>query len=1463
MRTLRSAFAVLATAFACAIGAAPAIADTVVIDAVDSPSAVFQPSTVTIETGDTVRWEFDAAATTHNVTSTSSNWTIAESRGPNGEPIQRTFDTAGTFTFVCTVHTGMTGSITVEAPALENVLVFSKTGGFRHDSIPQGIAAIQALGAANDFDVVATEDAAQFTDANLANFDVVVFMSTTGEILNDTQQAAFERYIQGGGGFAGVHAASDTEYSWPWFGELVGGYFRSHPPGTPTAAVDIEDGNEPSTTGLPARWTRTDEWYNYQHPTTPVVNGNTTVADFSPRARHVKVLATVDESTYDEQDGNTIDDDHPIAWCSDFDGGRSWYTGMGHTQASFADADFRNHLLGGLRTAAGVGGDCGDERGMPPTAEDFEKITINDNTNAPMEIDIAEDGRAFYIELDGRVQMWNPTTQLTTTITSVPVTLSHENGLLGIQLAPDFNTTGHIYLAYSALPDASGTNRVSRFTLTGNTLGQEQIIYTWQHQRQQCCHTGGSLEFGADGDLYISTGDNTNPFAHGFNPTDERPGREIWDAQRTSGNTNNANGKILRIRPIPNATGVPGVGTTYTIPSGNLFPVGTAQTLPEIYAMGFRNPFRIHYDKKTGWILMGDYGPDAGSTDANRGPQGSVEWNVVKQPGNYGWPYCIRENVPYHNITYTSDAGAGTDNGLYNCSAPVNDSPNNTGLTNLPPAQPATMWMGYGSGEGNLDLRFPDLGGGGAPMGGTRYYFDEDSDSETKFPKFYDGHWFIGEWNNDWIKTATLNNQGLATGVACMAVCTGYISPMDMEFGPDGSLYVVEWGQGFNENNPDSGVYRVDYIEGARSPIAVANVNNDAVPVGTTVNFSSAGSNDPDGTNITYLWDFDDGTPTSTAANPSHTFTAAGTYDVTLTVTDESGDSAVDTVRVVVGNQRPIITFEYPENGKIADFGDRIRYKLNVVDPDGGTVPCAQVRLEFKLGHDSHAHELSNATGCEGEFTLTGVDGHGVDANIFTVITANYTDAGNGPAAPVTGSAEVILQPKLKQAEYFATTGRTADSRGTGDPGVTTETTTDVGGGLAAAFIEDGDWISFNPYNLEDLTKATFRVASGGAGGIIELRYDAADGPLVAATPNIAPTGGWQTWRDVTIDLPATIPQGTHRLFVVFRHPTATGSLMNLNYFKFVGKGAAVTAPPEVTATAEPLTGTAPLNVAFNATATDAENEALTYAWDFGVPGTGTDTSTQEDPNYTYTAPGNYTATVTVTDASGGKGTATVEVRVTRPLDECPTGPVRSDEFDGTALDLNRWTVLRPDDANPLSVSDGNLNLPIANGSIYGPGMSAKNLVLQDAPDGEWMATAKISVTALNENYQQAGLRVYTDDNNWASVHMISAGGNRDFEFIYEAAGNPRNEGADKLGGIPADSPLTYYVRIVSDGENLTAFYSYNGTTFLPVGRPAPLSTFGDAPKIGPAALSDLAPTRADVALRLDPLRPGRLGWRR
>jgi type 1 glutamine amidotransferase len=221
-------------------------------------------------------------------------------------------------------------------PASYDVLVFSKTAAFRHGSIPAGQAAIEKLGAENGFTVTLTESSADFNDANLAKYEAVVWLSTTGNVLDDAQQASFERYIEAGGGYVGIHAASDTEYDWPWYGGLVGAYFNGHP-AQQTATVKVMGRGNPSTAHLPNRWTRFDEWYNFRNYT----DGS------------VRVLARLDEKTYDA--GRTaMGEDHPIAWCHPYDGGRAWYTGMGHTDASYSEPAFLEHVLGGIEQVAGV-----------------------------------------------------------------------------------------------------------------------------------------------------------------------------------------------------------------------------------------------------------------------------------------------------------------------------------------------------------------------------------------------------------------------------------------------------------------------------------------------------------------------------------------------------------------------------------------------------------------------------------------------------------------------------------------------------------------------------------------------------------------------------------------------------------------------------------------------------------------------------------------------------------------------------------------------------------------------------------------------------------------------------------------------------------------------------------------------------------------------------------------------------
>ena len=242
-------------------------------------------------------------------------------------------------------------------------------------------------------------------------------------------------------------------------------------------------------------------------------------------------------------------------------------------------------------------------------------------------------------------------------------------------------------------------------------------------------------------------------------------------------------------------------------------------------------------------------------------------------------------------------------------------------------------------------------------------------------------------------------------------------------------------------------------------------------------------------------------------------------------MTDESGATGVDNVPITVGNTRPEVTIEIPENGQLAAFGDIVPYEITVTDAEDGTtedggIDCADVTLNISLGHDEHAHELDEKQGCSGTFETLSASGHGEEANVFPVIEAVYTDQGATGTGALTGRDEAILQPKRKQAEFFSSTGRVPGAPAGGDPGVQTETTADPeGGGLNIGFIEDGDYVSYAPFNLEGIRALSFRVASGGVGGTIQLRLDAPDGPLVAETAPIAPTGGWQVWTDVELAL--------------------------------------------------------------------------------------------------------------------------------------------------------------------------------------------------------------------------------------------------------------------------------------------------------------------------------------------------------
>jgi len=805
------------------------------------------------------------------------------------------------------------------------VLIFSKTQGWRHKSIEPGIEHFSAALSQKGIQVVASENAKMFNDTDLSTFSAVIFLNTTGDILNPQQQVAMERYIQAGGGFVGIHSATDTESAgeWYWYRRLVGGVFAGHPSipsNVQTARVQVLTKVHPSTAHLADNFMMADEWY-----------------DFKSLSDRRTDLLKVDEKSYQ---GGGHKGYHPIAWYHDFDGGRSFYTGIGHNAENFTNPDYMQHVLGGIEYA--MGDNVRDYTKSRPEPNRFVKETLLEGLNEPISLDITQDGSGvIFIERKGKVNWFDVASGALTEIGQVPVFSAEgfgEFGLLTVALDPDFAINQHVFMMYnlaSPVENAGPLQRVSRFTLVDGKLDlNSEIPMLNAANDDTCCHTGGNMEFDGQGNLYIAFGDNTNPFkAFGVGPTDFRTGEQANDALRSSGNTQDYRGKILRIKPQPDGS--------YSIPAGNLF-VDAANGKPEIYVMGTRNPYTLAFDDQENTLYYGDVGPDAKAYTDQHGAKGYDEINKVTQAGNFGWPLFIANNKAYRQFDYQSNEAGNWNNPL----SPQNISPNNTGLKDLPAAQSAYIWYPYGQSD-----IFPELGAGGrnALVAGV-YRSQQYGDA---LPEYYDGGLFISDFMRRWIKVVFSDENGEIYKLEEFAPGAEFVAPIDLKFSHQGQLYVLEYGSKWHTGNADSSLSRMVYTgAGNRPPVAKMS----AWPIQGTapLTFSASGedSTDPDNDPLAYTWQIvplekgqdlkdADFSQASKDQGIEATFSLDknGRYAVALEVTDQQNKSDTSVQLIEVGNTPPNIDISVTGNQSfIWPEKTPPQYQVTITDKEDGEV---------------------------------------------------------------------------------------------------------------------------------------------------------------------------------------------------------------------------------------------------------------------------------------------------------------------------------------------------------------------------------------------------------------------------------------------------------------------------------------------------------------------------------------------
>lgn len=971
------------------------------------------------------------------------------------------------------VHESIGEMFTSQATDKTRVLMFTGAAGERDEAAAAAVEAAREtmadVSGKSEFQLDLLEDASALTAETLADYDLLMFANTSGNIpLGEDQKAAIQDFLRDGKGLVGTATAAATNYSWDAYRELLGGGLVSPDAEAPLTSmkVVVEEPENPAVAMLDGTLSTTDVLYTM---------------DINPRWQS-RVLASVDTQSIGIPQGpaDSSSNDYPVAWCRYANGGRVFYTALGGAAGSWRNPAFISHLLGGMRVAAGLtDADCSGHRVKEVIAENIWPD------------DIAVDARnnVWIAELRGKLHRYDAATGETTQIAQIATTdpTNIEHGLYGVEVDPEFYSgQPYVYLYYAE--QETFINTLVKVPWRGGKLvrAEEQVILRVPTE-PQCCHQAGDLEWGPDGKLYISTGDTgfsevypdweiSQERIDAFvarNNLDGYNWSRLADSERTAQNLQDLRGKVLRI----NKDG--------TIPKDNPF-FGEPGVRWEIFAYGLRNPYRIQSDPETGCIYIGVVGPDEDVT--------YDEYNVSCEGGeNFGWP---RDNG---KLFYNEWRAA--------------DIPNLKG----------PLW------------EYTYETGGRSASGGPVYRFD---DEEFAFPKAFQDKVFIYDWSRRWIKWADVEN-GRFTDIKNFDTFEE-TSPISMEVGPDGSLYVAEF-TGFWDPAPGAQVTRYRWVGGNEAPIAAAVAAPFSGQAPLEVAFSSDDAYDPNGDPLSYAWDFGDGA-TSSEANPSHAYAENGTYTATLITTDAQGqESRPQTTQVTVGNTAPTPAITSPVAGALIEPTVGVRLAATASDPEDGSVAPQNLNWTVtQMLPDGSEREVTSFAGAEGELPVQ--EGVNWDDGAEYHVALTATDAGG-----LSQTTERTLRLTRLQAGSYD-----------GVAGFELEPTTDdeaSEGSQQARPTAAGDYLAWRDVNLTGRSSSFVRVSPGTTGGVLELRAGNSTGPLLGSAEV---TGDDDAWQTVEIPLEATSEAttgDTQDLYLVAKPVQGEAVDLRVNWLQLVGAG--------------------------------------------------------------------------------------------------------------------------------------------------------------------------------------------------------------------------------------------------------------------------------------------------------------------